>query len=41
VDLLFLSRPHLVELEDVEARLGQCQVSSDEAAMLAARLPVG
>ena len=40
VDLLFLSRPHRVELEDVDSRLERCQVS-DEAAMLAAGLPVG
>ena len=41
LDFLFLGRLHRVELEDVEARLERCQVSSDEAAMLAAGLPVG
>jgi hypothetical protein len=41
VDLLFLGRPHRVELEDVEARLERCRVSEDQAAMLAAGLPVG
>ena len=41
VDFLFLGRLHRVELEDVEARLERCQVSGDEAAMLAAGLPVG
>ena len=41
VDFLFLGHLHRVELEDVEARLERCQVSDDEAAMLAAGLPVG
>jgi hypothetical protein len=41
IDFLFLGHLHRVELEDVEARLGRCQVSDDEAAMLAAGLPVG
>jgi hypothetical protein len=40
VDFLFLAHLHRVELEDVEARLERCQFS-DEAAMLAAGLPVG
>jgi hypothetical protein len=40
VDFLFLAHLHRVVLEDVEARLERCQVS-DEAAMLAAVLPVG
>jgi hypothetical protein len=41
VDFLFLGHLHRVALEDVEARLEQCQVSDDAAAMLAADLPVG
>jgi hypothetical protein len=41
VDFHFLNRLHRIELEDVEARLERCQVSADEAAMLAAGLPVG
>ena len=41
VDVLFLGHLHGVELEDVEARLERGQVSDDEAAMLAAGLPVG
>jgi hypothetical protein len=41
VDFLFLGHLHRVELEDVEARLERCQVSDDEAAMLAAGLPIG
>jgi hypothetical protein len=40
LDFLFLNRLHRIELEDVEARLERCQVSDDEAAMLAAGLPV-
>jgi hypothetical protein len=40
-DFLFLGHLHRVELEDVEARLERCQVSDDEAAMLATSLPVG
>jgi hypothetical protein len=41
VDFLVLAHLHRVEVEDVEARLERCQVSDDEAAMLAAGLPVG
>jgi hypothetical protein len=41
VDFLFLGHLHRVELEDVESRLERCQLSSDEAATLAAGLPVG
>jgi hypothetical protein len=41
VDFLFLGRLHRVELEDVEARLERCQVSDEEAALLAAGLPLG
>ena len=41
LDFLFLGRLHRVELEDVEARLERCQVSGDEAAMLAAGLCIG
>jgi hypothetical protein len=41
VGFLFLGHLHRVEVEDVEARLERCQVSDDEAAMLAAGLPVG
>jgi hypothetical protein len=41
VDFLFLGRLHRVECEDVEGRLERCQVSGDEAAMLAAGLPAG
>jgi hypothetical protein len=41
VDFLFLGHLHRIELEDVESRLDRCQVSADEAAMLAAGLPVG
>jgi hypothetical protein len=41
VDFLFLAHLHRVELEDVEGRLEQCQVSDDKAAMLATGLPVG
>jgi hypothetical protein len=40
VDVLCLGHLHGVELEDVEVRLERCQVSDDEAAMLAAGLPV-
>jgi hypothetical protein len=41
VDVLFLAHLHRVELEDVESRLDRCQLSDDEAAMLAAGLLVG
>jgi hypothetical protein len=41
IDVLFLGHLHRVELEDVEARLDRCQVSDDEAAVMAAGLPVG
>jgi hypothetical protein len=41
LDFLFLGYLHRVVLEDVEARLERCQVSDDEAALLAAGLPVG
>jgi hypothetical protein len=41
LDFVLLGRLHRVELEDVEARLERCQVSGDEAALLAAGLPVG
>jgi hypothetical protein len=41
VDFLFLAHLHRVEFEDVEARLERCRVSDDEAAMLAAGLPLG
>jgi hypothetical protein len=41
IGFLFLGRLHRIELEDVESRLERCQVSDDEAAMLAAGLPIG
>jgi hypothetical protein len=41
VDVLFQGHLHGVELENVESRLERCQVSDDEAAMLAAGLPLG
>jgi hypothetical protein len=41
LDFLFLGHLHRIEVEDVEARLERCQVSDQEAAMLAAGLPVG
>jgi hypothetical protein len=41
VDFLVLAHLHRVEVEDVESRLERCQVSGDEAAMLATGLPVG
>jgi hypothetical protein len=41
VDFLFLAHLHRIELEDVEARLEQRQVSDVEAAMLASGLHVG
>ena len=40
VDFVFLGHLHRIELEDIDSRLERCQVS-DEAAMLAAVLPVG
>jgi hypothetical protein len=40
VDFLFLGHLHRVELEDLEARLERCRVTEDQAAMLAAGLPI-
>jgi hypothetical protein len=41
VNVLFWGQRHRLELEDLEARLDRCQLSDEEAAMLAAGLPVG
>jgi hypothetical protein len=41
VDFLFLGYLHGVEVQDIESRLERRRVSDDEAAMLAAGLPVG